>query len=997
MNDSTNATKNALGQRLRVSPGLVLVLASAFFARPAFANEQLDFFESKIRPVLVEHCLECHSTETEASGGLLLDSFAGWQAGGDSGAAIVPGDVATSRILKAISYEDPKLQMPPEGQLPVDVVRDFTKWINDGAVDPRESARPLSKKQVGMLVEQAQDHWAYRDVLPVTIPDVGRTPNLTGSPTPVDAFVNQRCAERGLSVAPPATAPVLVRRLYFDLLGLPPNPAELQSGVELLGHGEQGYAQLVDQLLRNTQFGENFARKWMDVARYADSVTLRGFVLPQAWRYRDYLVDAFNEDRPFDQMIREQVAGDLLPFDNLQQQRRQLVATGFLVMGNTNLEKQDKTQLEMDYIDEQLDVIGSAFLGQTIGCARCHDHKFDPIPTRDYYALAGILRSTQALEHENVSKWVEQPLPQSPAEEQVYEELSESLAELKKRIAKLQKQINKPADSKKSISISELPGIVVDDSQAKLVGVWQSSTSIGTFVGSGYLHDGGEGKGQKTVTFEPEDLKPGQYDVRLSYTAGSNRASNAMVRVFSADGEATISVNQRQEPTENGPFISLGKYRFEKGGQAFVLVSNTASDGHVIVDAVQFLPLPATPLVETAPSGDAARNKSAQKQGQPIQEQSNSSPATGAPQALTDELVREVEQRIKELQVSSAEIEKRLAERPMVLTLIEKLAPQDIPIHIRGDSQNLGQTVPRGLLTALVRNDTPSIAANSSGRVELAQWLSSASNPLTARVYVNRVWSWLMGQGLVPSVNNFGTTGMPPTHPELLDWLAGELVRSNWSTKHVVRTIVLSDTYRRQLIEAGERHLEIDPNNTLYWRGQSRRLAAEAIRDAMLRISGELDMTMGGSLIRNNTKADYNYQHMSTRRSIYHPVFRNSLPELFDTFDFADTSLSIGQRPRSTVATQALVLLNHPWVVQRATATAARLSESKAGADVDSLVQSVFLECLSREPTERELIESRDFLSSHVPGETVAQTISHDRLQVLIHSLFASLDFRYID
>ncbi len=254
-----------------------------------------------------------------------------------------------------------------------------------------------------------------------------------------------------------------------------------------------------------------------------------------------------------------------------------------------------------------------------------------------------------------------------------------------------------------------------------------------------------------------------------------------------------------------------------------------------------------------------------------------------------------------------------------------------------------------------------------------------------------------MGQGLVPSVNNFGTTGMPPTHPELLDWLAGELVRSNWSTKHLVRTIVFSDAYRRQVVQADVRHMEIDPNNTLYWRGQSRRLTAEAIRDAMLKISGELDMSVGGSLIRDNTKADYNYQHTSTRRSIYHPVFRNSLPELFEAFDFADTSLSIGQRPRSTVATQALALMNHPWVAQRATATASRLNEKHAGADADSMVRKVFVECLSREPTELELVDSRDFLVSSQQTGGAEQAIAPDRLQLLIHSLFASLDFRYLD
>ncbi len=977
--------------RWRVFALLFFAVVISSFIPTVCADEKLDFFEARIRPALVEHCLECHSAETEASGGLLLDSYAGWQAGGDSGSALVPGDIATSRLLKAISYDDPQLQMPPEGKLPDSILKDFTQWVREGAVDPRETVRPPSKKQIGMLVEQAQEHWAYRDVRPAPIPVESPESGRPASPTPVDAFVNQRLGELGLKAAPLASSDVLVRRLYFDLLGLPPTPNELQQAIELLEGSQQGYGQLVDQLLRTTQYGEHFARKWMDVARYADSVTLRGFVLPEAWRYRDYLVQAFTDDRPFDQMVREQVAGDLLPSENLQQQHSQLVATGFLVMGNTNLEQQDKTQLEMDHIDEQLEVIGRAFLGQTIGCARCHDHKFDPIPTRDYYALAGIMRSTVALEHDNVSKWVEQPLPLSEAEELVYQQQSTSLEQVKKQIAKLGSQIHKqPGITKKSISVLELPGIVIDDSEAKLVGTWTQSVFVGPYVGAGYLHDVDSGKGQKTATFEPSDLEPGQYEVRLTYTPGTNRASNTMVRVFSADGEATIHVDQRQKPPIAGQFLSLGNFRFEKDGQAFVLVSNADSDGHVVVDAVQFLIIPPVAQVGAVPSGDAARinNASDRLDGAQL--------AVDSPD-LTPEQVRVLEVQLKKLEVRRTELEKRIADRPRYLTLVEQLAPRDIPIHIRGDVHNLGQTVPRGFLTAFNREDTPSIAAQSSGRVELAQWLSSSSNPLTARVYANRVWSWLMGQGLVSSVNNFGTTGTPPSNAELLDWLASELVRSNWSTKHLVRTIILSEAYRRQVVEADERQREMDPGNVFYWRGQSRRLSAESIRDAMLRISGELDMTVGGSLIRGNTKADYNYPHTTTRRSIYHPVFRNSLPELFEAFDFADTSLSIGQRPRSTVATQALVLLNHPWVAKRAEASATRLREEYGEEDLDLLVQGMYRECLSRIPTDLERENSLDFLNSFPRDESTGDCDLPDRFQILVHSLFASLDFRYLD
>jgi hypothetical protein len=963
------------------------------------ADDRLEFFESKIRPVLIEHCLECHSLETEASGGLLLDSRTGWLAGGDSGAAIVPGNVAESRLLTALTYENPKLQMPPEGQLSPTIVNDFRRWIDAGASDPRESPRPPSKKQVGLLVEQAQEHWAYRDIQQVSVPVASESGSSSDANSPVDAFINQRLAESSLQAAPTARPDVLVRRLYFDLWGLPPTPEELQQTLDLLEQNQLGYEHVVDQLLRSAHFGEHFARKWMDVARYGDSITLRGFVLPVAWRYRDYLVDAFNRDQPFDQMIREQVAGDLLPSSDLTQQQRQLIATGFLVLGNTNLETQDKTQLEMDYIDEQLEVIGRAFLGQTIGCARCHDHKFDPIPIRDYYALAGIMRSAVSLEHENVSKWIERPLPLPQEENRAYEQLEVELAELKQEIAKLTQHANKSSGkSTKAIYSTDLPGVVVDDTKAKLVGKWIQSTSVGPYIEAGYLHDDNRAKGQMTATFEPEALEPGQYEVRLAYSPGSNRASNALVRVFSADGESTRRINQTQAPDIQNAFVSLGKYRFEKDGQAFVLINNEDSDGVVIVDAVQFLPQTA-PELATKGLANAKAAAGAPAPGRSTDPNTPSKP-TGSvvdDQPLQTEQLKQNEQRLKKLETRRRALEGQLAERPKFLTLYEANPPQNIPIHIRGDVHNLGEVVPRGFLTALQHRETPAISADSSGRREFAEWLSAASNPLTARVYANRVWSWLMGQGLVASINNFGTTGSEPTHPELLDWLSIELIRNGWSTKHLVRTIVLSDAYRRQIVQPDEQQLALDPNNTLYWSGHARRLSAEALRDAMLRISGELDTTLGGSTIRENTKDDYNYEHQATRRSIYQPVFRNSLPELYEQFDFADSSMSIGQRSRSTVPTQALVLLNHPWVAQRVTAATARLREKYTSDDARQLLHAAYLECLSRPPTPLELDSCLAFLSASDAEQVSADVESIDRFRIIVHSLLASLDFRYLD
>ena len=349
--------------------------------------------------------------------------------GGDSGAAAEPGEVEGSLLLQALRYE--AFEMPPSGQLPDDIVADFVSWIERGLPDPRTG---VTGKPHEIDIEVGRQHWAYQPLAAPKIPMV----DGSSAETPIDAFVLSRLTQEQLHQGPQADGATRVRRLYFDLLGLPPTPAEVDAFVR--NDSPVTYENLVDQLLASPRFGERWGRHWLDVVRYADSITLRGFLLPEAWRYRDYVIDAFNQDQPLDQFIKEQVAGDLLPANSLEDQRRQLVATGFLTLGNSNLEDQDKQKLRMDVVDEQLETIGRAFLAQTIGCARCHDHKFDPIPTRDYYALAGILRNTKTLEHANVSQWLEVPLPLTAEEEDAVRRHELAVAELESQIEALKQR-----------------------------------------------------------------------------------------------------------------------------------------------------------------------------------------------------------------------------------------------------------------------------------------------------------------------------------------------------------------------------------------------------------------------------------------------------------------------------------------------------------------------------------------------------------------------------
>ena len=945
------------------------------------SDEPVDvaFFEKHIRPVLVDKCYECHAASTEISGGLALDSQPGWQRGGDSGPAIEPGKPESSRLVKALEYEDSQFKMPPDGKLPAETIEHFKRWIAAGAIDPRDTETATKPKQVGLPVEKAQEHWSYR---PLAQP---KTPEIQWShqdrQNSIDAFIEAEIAEQGLETSAPAEDRALLRRLTFDLHGLPPSEQTLQAYVE--DTSPDKYERQVDRLLASPRFGERMARHWMDVARYAESVTLRGFVLPQAWRYRDYLIAAFNEDRPIDLFVREQIAGDLMDANDLQQRTQQIVATALLAMGNTNLEEQDKTQLEMDYIDEQLEVVGRVFMGQTLGCARCHDHKFDPIPTRDYYALAGIFRAAKTMEHENVSKWIERPLPMPSADATHFTSLEKRLTEVKATETALEKSAGKkPSAAKKGqVQVSDLPGIVIDDVSAQKVGQWKESTTIGPFVGASYIHDLQDRSTSKSITFEPKQLPPGNYTVRISYTAAANRTSKALVRVFSADGEKTIIINQREEPTIDGLWVSLGDYRFEKDGQAFVLLTNEEADGHVVADAVQFLPVDEATQVaaKTAPAPAAT---------------------VDAASADATAQAKQHEAELKKLKAERTRLESELSARPKALSLEEKLPAKDIPVHIRGNIHNLGSVVPRGFLQCAQFSQPEAFGPERSGRLELAQWLTDPRHPLVPRVLANRLWLWTFGTGLVRTADNFGTTGEAPSHPALLDFMATELMRRGWSGKELMRQMVLSSAYRRS-VQATERSAELDPENRMLSHAVRKRVEVEALRDAMLSLSGELSVPAAGSTLKPGVKEDYRYKFEPNLRAVYQPVLRNSLPELYEAFDFPNSSISTGQRSQSVVSPQALALMNNAWVHQRAVHTAERLmneidllkNETLSKTDWQSIVDQLFARGLGREPTsiERYTVQALiDELSDQ--GKTREQILTRT-----VHGLFASLDFRYLE
>lgn len=948
---------------------LVIVILIAFGSL-AGADEGMDFFEKKVRPLLAERCLECHSAEHKIKGGLRLDLRDGWVKGGDAGPAIVPGDVAKSLLIEAVHYGNLDLQMPPKKPLSKDEISVLEEWVKLGAPDPRTEGAVV-KKQTGLSVEAGRKFWSYAPIATPAIPNVSNSSWPQGD---IDRFIQVKMEAANVKPAPPAKPEALVRRLYYTLIGLPPTPQQIDEfSAAATKDIVKATAELVDELLASKQFGETWGRHWLDLARFAESSGGgRTLLFKDAWRYRDYVIEAFNADMPMDQFIREQIAGDLLPAATLADQKRQCIATAFLALGPTNYEEQDKQQLRFDVIDEQIETIGKALLGQTIGCARCHDHKFDPIPQRDYYALAGIFASTRTLMsyEENVARWISKPLPEEAEREAVLVAHETKVGELTKQLAKAKATLTELSKSLAAettapampIAPESLPGIVLDDTDAKVVGEWKHSVHVHSYIGKGYLTDDNKAKGERTISFTPPIPKTATYEVRLAYTHTVGRANNVKVNVLHADGEDTVYVDQTLPPSVDGRFVSLGRFRFEKDGAGYVLISNEGTKSYVTVDALQLIP-------------------AGEKDAEVLKE----SPAD-------DDAAKQAKQRVKSLETELKQLTEHAPQRQTTMAVHDD--PQaigDAQVRVRGIEKQRGETVPRGFLQ-VVTTQSPSLPAKQSGRLELAEWIASGEHPLTSRVMANRIWTWAFGQGLVRTVDNFGTTGELPSHPELLDFLALKFTKQHWSMKQLVREIVLSRTWQQTVQSSTSQ----DPENRLLSHAVRRRLDAEQIRDTLLTVAGKLEpsylgqnITGAGDIDPNNFSAqdiEYGYKFTDTKRSVYVPAFRNKRLDLFEVFDFGDTNQPVGLRNVSTVAPQALYFLNHPFVLEQAKAAAERVMDEVTSDD--ERLALMFRRTLGRQPLATETTRCQNFLQE-----------SSNALEAWIavqQSLFASIDFRYL-
>ncbi len=761
---------------------IVLFLFTVAFAGRTFAQENITpeqeaFFEKHIRPALVNYCYECHSLKGgKTLGGLLLDTRESIRGGGDSGPAVQPGSLDDSVLWEAINWEG--YEMPPKEQMPKEIIAHFKQWIEMGAPDPRERETFFVESE--MDIEAGKNHWAFQQP-------------RSSSGGNIDRFVDAKLKSAGIKPAPAADAFTLLRRLNFDLIGLPPTATEARKFYMAYNRNAPAAVEAkVDELLGRPQFGERWGRHWLDVARYAESSGKTNFSYPHAWRYRDFVIDAFNKGTPYDHFIKQQIAGDLLPAKTDEIWQENLLATGFLAVGLKDQSERNPREFRMNLVDEQIDTMSRAFIGLTVSCARCHDHKYDPIPTLDYYSLAGIFQST--------------------------------------------------------------------------------TTYYGTVFGQ-------QNHRHSTLLILPLEDK-----------------NNAGEDYSPAEIEG-----MKDEIAKTRNFLRTRRGDSNSGGKEIVQREMVA-----------------------------ARNKIGRLEG------------------ILATLGTDGQAKTYGMGVQDVE------------------EPANGNVLKGGDVEKPGQEVERGFLQVMDGFGPNEIPADQSGRKQLAQWLSSKDNPLTARVMVNRVWLHLFGEGLVRSPNNWGLQGETPTHPELLDHLAVDFMQNGWSIKKLIKQIVMTHAYGRSS-QYNAVSFKADSENKLLWRMAPQQLDAEAMRDSMLAISGQLQYErpyaseiakIGDIRFGRMVDADdvgQNHLH----RAVYMPIVRDQVHESLKVFDFADANIPVARRDATNVPSQSLYLMNSPFVITAASKMAEGLIKSHK--TTNERVKWAFIQSYGRMPTADEIAASVEF------------------------------------
>ncbi len=927
----------------------VLIPLFAVSALWAQSPAETEFFEKNIRPVLAAGCQGCHNAKLK-SAGLDLSTAEGFRQGGQSGPLVSKESPAESRLLKTVSYDE-RLKMPPTGKLPARQLADLEAWVKMGAPWPgagstAQAATAITVRKGGRNFSEAEKKfWSFQ---PVRSP----APPKTAGPwarNAIDRFIQAKLDEKGLKPAKPTGKLTLLRRATFDLHGLPPSETEIADF--LADDSPEAFRKVVDRLLESPRYGERWGRHWLDLARYADSTgNDEDHRYPYAWRYRDYVIDSFNRDVPYDRFVTEQLAGDLLPAPPGEPvNRRGIVATGYLALGAKAIAQQDKKKMLYDVWDEQLDVLSKSMLGLTLSCSRCHDHKFDPLLQRDYYSIVNFFANTRSFKdsESHVSKLLYTPLV-SKEEFARYQAHQDKLANLKSR------QEDLIEGEKERYNRDLTPRLADYMLAARAV----------------------EKDGAKAEDIAAErKLDADLVKKWVRYLKTDYRKKPHMEPWAKADAESAAAV--------------AAEYR--KGYEATMAkwTGRVAKWRELSRKMLKEMNMPPPPKPAFAAEEDGFFHDVY---------------IAGGPFAMKEKdvekiLTADAKGQLDSLKTEQESLKKNAPPEPEMACAVEEGDPVKQHVLIRGDYTSLGEEAPKSFPLILSKSGDPQPGEKGSGRLDLARWIASKDNPLTARVAVNRVWQWHFGEGLVRTPDNFGRMGEKPTHPELLDWLAARFVEDGWSFKKLHREIMNSAAYRMSS-EPSPEALEKDPGNRLFSRFVRRRLAVEEMRDGLLSIDGSIDLAMGGSLQSGfGTDGENNQGRLSinpdkqVRRTVYMPLRRANLPALLNLFDFGDATTVQGRRISTNVAPQALFMLNSEFLTERS-ANLAKAIVAGAGSDAQRL-EAAYLRTLNRKPSAGEVDAGLTYV-----GEFEKRFPSAGRAagwQSMCRVLMASNDFIYVD
>lgn len=1084
--------------------GLLFALVAARVWAQAVDPASTEFFEKEVRPVLAARCFSCHGAQQQSSG-LRVDSREALIQGGNRGPALVPGDAKLSLLARAVRQDG--LKMPIGGKLPDAQIAAIEKWIAAGAVWPSGSA-PLSSRAgaPGFYERIRKEHWAFQPVRKVT------TPAGAGSEHPVDRFLLSAMKKDGLRFAQPADRAVLIRRLSLVLTGLPPTPLEVDLFVRDSAPG--GYERLVDRLLASPHFGEQWARHWMDVMRFAETFGNDwNYEIKGAWLYRDYLIRAFNHDVPYDQLIREHLSGDLLEKPRTSSDTNEsVIGTSFLRFGELGHDDCVRfRQIRTDVVDNQIDTLGKAFQGLTIACARCHDHKLDPIPTRDYYGLYGALTSSRMVMRNAGLPTAADPVKQRLAQlkPQIREELAKAwldeVRQVPRYLMAADRASKATAPDPRDLTELSLERVqawvtVLDKTKPALEDpqyVWTHSEDWSK------LKEQYRTEGESRATFNRENFRPFGNLVADGF-GGWHSDGNALTDHPSPSGEFAVAsegakavsgifpsgfytnaLSERLNGALRSPivpkdkkFVSLQVMGGKLGAWRTILDNCMLSEDYQALDhdSLKWLKInnrqdqPTLPFyLELVTKADNPRipDRPGRLKATPAQIESPYSyfgiaravlhdvdespkadlshmarlfegPEPADRTALAGAYERAARQSVERWAAGKATdddatwlqwlLENKLLSNSTSLTprlnslvteyrfaearidaprTFEGLADLDagynFPVLPAGDAENPGKMVQRGFLE-LIAGSSEGLNVFGSGRREIADMIASPSNPLTARVMVNRIWLHLFGRGIVPTADNFGTYGEPPSNPELLDFLARKFVDDGWSIKKHIRFLVLSQTFQQSSVPTAEA-TKADPQNRLLSHYSVHRLEGESIRDSILAVSGRLNPELYGPSIQPHREEPKDYRKLyqgpldgDGRRSLYVKVTRHEGSNFLETFDFPKPTVARGNRDATNVPPQALALMNDPFVLDQAGIWAEKLIAQKAPTPAARL-DAMFRTALGRLPDDAERARFTSLANEVASLHKVASEKLMDSQVVwkdVAHAIFNLKEFVYV-